>query len=289
MCAVNNILGTIRLMGMKRLLLLFSLVPLLLFGDGFDRTYGEWGAILHRYTCEGLVCYQELRCDLDSLENFLCEARGVRWDDFCRWGEEEQAAFLINVYNAQAAYMVACAYPIWSIRRLEIFFDTIFDRRVVCLFGRWMSLNEIEWLTFRLYRDVRIYFALSPATLGGAALRCEPYVGARLDEQLEDQTAQFMANRVKNYLEGCVCSVYVSPIFFWRRCSFECEYGSIWAFIRPYFRENWSTDPFPPCWQLRTSRYAWRINDLCSCLGRAYAGENEEYDFRMAPVCNSCD
>jgi Protein of unknown function, DUF547 len=274
---------------MKRLALLFFLWPLLLFGNGFDREYNDYAAILQKYTDEGLVCYGALKCNLCPLQAFLQEAGAVDYADFFRWNQDDQAAFLINVYNAEAIYLVAPCYPIWSIRQRGTVFQNIFDVSVVCLFGRKMSLNQIRCMVSRVYRDARVYFALSPATLGGAALRSEPYIGSKLDEQLEEQTAQFMSHRAKNYLEKCVCSVYVSPIFMWYKCEFDRQYGSIWCFIRPYFREEWCTEVFCPCWELHCSRYDWAINDLCSCLGRAYAGENAEFDARLAnPEEESC-
>jgi len=260
-------------MNKSAILLIFLLIPLSL--SAFDLQYPEYGEILSEYTNEGLVCYRELKCDLCPLRSFLCEAAAVTREQYCSWSGEDRAAFLINLYNAQALYMVACNYPIWGICRLGTMMQSIFEMPTICLFGRRISMFQLECKLFDEYGDPRVFFALSPATLGGGPLRSEPYIGSELDDQLEDQAATFMRNRAKQYLEPCVCAVYISPIFYWQKSRFDCSYGSVWAFIRPYFREEWCTEVYPPCWRIRSSRYDWMLNDWCRCLGHAYAAEGE--------------
>jgi Protein of unknown function, DUF547 len=244
---------------------------------GFDREYTLYGALLQRYTDGGMVCYASMKCDCALLGQFLDEVSNLPQCEYCRWCEEDRAAFWINAYNALALHTVLKCYPILSIRQVGCLVQGILDRRMLCVFGMQLSFNQIERLALRAYFDARIHFALAPATLGGAALRCEPYVGWKLDCQLRDQADQFMAHRAKNYIEGCVCSVYVSPLFKWYQCDFDRDYGSIWAFIRPYFRAQLGVEVFEPCWQLHFSHYDWMLNDRCSCLGDAYAEVNVQW------------
>lgn len=254
----------------------------------FDLTYRDYGEILQRYTDGGMVCYSALQCDCCALERFLQEVSAVQQCEYCTWSDEDRAAFLVNAYNALAMYTVLQCYPVWSIRQVGTIFQAIFDRRMLCILGRMRSFNEIERMAMREFFDPRLHFAFAPATLGGAALRSDPYIGEWLEAQLEDQTEQFMAHRAKNYLEGCVCSVYISPIFKWYECDFIKQYGSVWAFIRPYFRCQLGIEVFEPCWQLHYSRYEWGINDRCGCLGDAYAEINDQWQVDEACSPRRC-
>lgn len=260
------------------------LIALCGVAHAFDREYSLYGMLLQRYTDGGMVCYASLKCDCAALAQFLEEVSSLPHCEFCQWCEEDRAAFLINAYNALALYTVLQCYPIWSIRQMGSLAQTIFDRRLLCIFGRHRSFHEIKCMAMRAYFDPRIHFALAPATLGGAALRGEPYIGRMLECQLEDQADQFMAHRAKNYLEGCVCSVYVSPLFKWYACDFIRQYGSVWTFIRPYFREQLGVEVYEPCWQLHYSHYDWMLNDRCSCLGDAYAEVNEQWEMEHGPI-----
>ncbi|MHC5101378.1 MAG: DUF547 domain-containing protein, partial [Planctomycetota bacterium] len=56
------------------------------------------------------------------------------------------------------------------------------------------TLQEIEQdFLLKRYKDPRICFALSNASVGGATLRNEPYTASRLDEQLDDQVKKYLA------------------------------------------------------------------------------------------------
>jgi hypothetical protein len=79
-----------------------------------------------------------------------------------------------------------------------------------------MTLDEIEHDTLRArgrYDDPRIHFAVNCASVGCPMLREEAFVAERLDTQLDEQAARFMADRSRNrYAAG---KLEVSRIFDW--------------------------------------------------------------------------
>jgi hypothetical protein len=57
--------------------------------------------------------------------------------------------------------------------------------------------------------------ALVCAAMSCPPLRSEPYLGSRLDQQLDDQTRRFLGNRDKFRIDRGQDVVYLSPIFKW--------------------------------------------------------------------------
>ena len=105
----------------------------------------------------------------------------------------EQLALLLNAYNAFTIKMIlenpgvrspldvpaarGWTHPAWLI-----------DRHAT-------KLEELEHRYIReRFTDARVHFALCRGTLGGAPLRAEPYTGARLVEQMNDQAHRMMAD-----------------------------------------------------------------------------------------------
>ena len=115
--------------------------------------------------------------------------------------KEQRIAFWINTYNFCTIKLILDNYPI----KPKWFMITYPDNSIMMITGAWeKQYFEIQQLEYNLreieedfllkrYKDPRICFALSNATVGGATLRNEPYDAKKIDEQLNDQ--------VKRYLE----------------------------------------------------------------------------------------
>lgn len=101
-------------------------------------------------------------------------------------------------------------------------FQSPWKKRFIPLLGETRSLDDIEHGLIRgfgRYGEPRIHFAVNCASIGCPALRPEAYVGARLDDQLEDATRRFLADRTRNRFENG--TLEVSSIFKWYRDDFE--------------------------------------------------------------------
>lgn len=114
---------------------------------------------------------------------------------------EERIAFWINTYNFCTIEVILRHYPIEP----KWYMITYPDNSIMQVTGAWekeffeiqreeYNLKEIEQdFLMKRYKDPRICFALSNASVGGATLRNEPYEGNRLDVQLNDQIKKYLA------------------------------------------------------------------------------------------------
>src|SRR5690606_1819087 len=116
-----------------------------------------------------------------------------------------------------------------------------------------MSLDDIEHDILRRIGDTRIHMAIVCASVSCPDLRTEPYTGERLEEQLEDQVQQFLANPGKGVrIEDD--AVRVSKIFHWFRGDFELG-GGVGKFIAHYRPD------LPPGMPIKANLpYDWSLN-----------------------------
>ena len=191
--------------------------------QGFDHEHKEWTALLKQHVVltdggkASRVRYAGLQKDRPRLRAYLGALSQVSGEEFGSWGKDRQLAFLINAYNAATIEKVLTRYPdirsIWDFGKV---FGNPFRDRFIRLLGREMSLDAIEHDTIRAegaYNDPRIHFALNCAAAGCPMLREEAYVATRLERQLEEQTARFLSDRLRNRYDAESGALEVSKIF----------------------------------------------------------------------------
>jgi hypothetical protein len=177
-----------------------------------------------------VVDYEAIRRDpayasaLEDLAGARLEALAARAD---------RQAFWINAYNLLAIKAVLDQYPTRSIRDGGSLLRPIWKRKVGVVAGREYALDDIEHGLLRPeFKDPRVHMAIVCASLSCPDLRREPFAGARLDAQLDDQTARFLANPTKGVAPGPDgARARVSSIFKWFRDDFAPA-GGVAAFIR---------------------------------------------------------
>jgi len=193
----------------------------------FDHGHAQWNALLKKHVQvledgkASRVRYAGMASDRAALERYLGELSAVKQAEFERWTREQQVAFLINAYNAFTVQKVLTRYPdLKSIRDFGKIFGNPFKDEFFSLLERKRSLDWIEQENLRKkFREPRVHFALNCASVGCPMLREEAYVGARLERQLEEQAARFLADRSRNrFADG---RLEVSKIFDWYKEDFE--------------------------------------------------------------------
>ena len=103
-------------------------------------------------------------------------------------------------------------YPKNSIRQIS----GVWDRLKFTVVGEKMTLEHIEHKILRVrFNEPRIHMALVCAAMGCPPPRNEPYVGDRLDQQLDDQTHRFLGNRDNFRIDRKENVVHLSSIFKW--------------------------------------------------------------------------
>ena len=189
----------------------------------FDHSHAAWTALLRQHVVllgggqASQLRYAGMAADRTALKAYLAQLSAVPAAAFEAFSKPQQMAFLINAYNAFTVELILGRYPkLGSIRDLGSFLSKPWSIRNVPLLGRTMTLDEIEHDTLRArgrYDDPRIHFAVNCASVGCPMLREEAFVAERLDAQLEEQAARFMADRSRNRYAGG--KLEVSRIFDW--------------------------------------------------------------------------
>lgn len=204
------------------LLLFLSLLAAATTGHPGVENYAD--VLKQRVNERGMVDYRGLKRSPEQLESFLDAIAAIKRADYETWSRDEQIAFWLNAYNGITLKAIIDHYPIepsfWtsrfypenSIRQI----DGVWDELAWEVMGRKMTLDEIEHGVLRKdFDEPRIHMALVCAAMGCPPLRNEPYVGKRLDAQLNDQTQRFLSNPTKFRIDRKAEEVRLSPIFKW--------------------------------------------------------------------------
>ncbi len=191
--------------------------------SAFDHGYADFGRALQahvHWTANGhssVVDYAGLKRERAPLTAALAAFSGVAPAEFEGWSREQQMAFLINAYNGFTLELILGKYPdLKSIRDLGSLLRSPWKKPFFQLLGDTRTLDWVEHETLRpRYRDPRIHFAVNCASIGCPALRPEPYVAERLDQQLDDQQRRFLTDRTRNRYNAADGVLYLSQIFRW--------------------------------------------------------------------------
>ncbi len=187
---------------------------------------------------------------------------GVSREDFDGWPEPERLAFLINLYNAATLQLIVDNYPVSSIKSLGGLARSPWSRDFVSLFGKVVSLDDIEHTIIRKeYAEPRIHFALVCAAKSCPPLREEAFVGERLDAQLTSQAEVFLRDATKNRLDPASGTLQLSSIFKWYLQDFAKDPAGLVTYVTPFLQpgeQAWLADH-----KVRVSylEYDWSLNE----------------------------
>jgi hypothetical protein len=157
---------------------------------------------------------------LDSLDEYAAGVTRTQPNELAR---DDALAFWLNLYNAGALTLAGEAYA--TAERSVLRLPGAFTRPMFTVAGESLSLDNIEHGKIRRFKDPRIHAALVCGSASCPTLRYEPFEGATLDEQLEDQTRTFLG------AGGAVAdgdTLRLSRVFLW--------YGN--DFARPAWMPN---------------------------------------------------
>lgn len=225
---------------------------------------GPWDEILHQYVNQQhLVDYTRLKQqDGKKLHEFVASLGQPGSQNL---SSDEKKALLINAYNSMTMEWIIENYPVQSI------WDTPspFKARRFRLGGEPVSLDEIE-SRLREMKDPRIHAALVCAARSCPPLRREAYLPGRLDEQLDANVREWLANSALNnfYPERRLASV--SPIFRWYHSDFEAYPGGLRGFLLKFGPPAAMDKLRDGKFAVRFETYHWGLNDE-SGQGKGYS------------------
>lgn len=208
-------------------MVIFLLLPSVEATDSvnFNHDHKSYNSLLKKFVENGQVNYAGLKSKPELLERYLFSLNRVKETQFKSWSKAQQLAFLINLYNAATLKLIIDHYPIKSIKKIGSFFKGPWDRPVVKLFDKTITLNHLEHqMISKQHNEPRIHLALVCAAKGCPPLRDEAYIAGKIDTQLNDQTKQFLSNQLKFRIDFKNKTVYLSPIFKWYGNEFISKY-----------------------------------------------------------------
>lgn len=161
----------------------------------------------------------EIRPDLDY---YLGSLAAVDPDQLTT---TDALAFWLNLYNAGALRLAANAFIAGEDSVLRV--PGGFSGTFTTIAGESLSLDAIEHAKIRRFGDPRIHGAIVCGSISCPTLRNEPYVGERLDEQLDDQMRFFLRSGGASANQE---ALLLSRVFLW--------YGA--DFVRPGRMPTWA-------------------------------------------------
>ncbi|HSS47300.1 MAG TPA: DUF547 domain-containing protein, partial [Thermoanaerobaculia bacterium] len=181
----------------------------------------------------------------------------------------DQLAYWINLYNINVVGLVADHYPISSIKDLSTdpFIKlNVFKKDSVQTKKGAMSLNDVENDKIREgFKDPRIHFAINCAAKSCPPIRTEPYEGAKISDQLDDQVRKFLNGPHGARIEknGGQIVIHVTKIMDWFSADFQKWAGGQVAFLKRFVsgdKRN-QMDAAGNQIDLKFDDYDWKLND----------------------------
>jgi len=230
--------------------------------------YTSWQNLLTRYydPAKGMNYKGLKEHDKAALDQLRQKLAAV---DVNGLAKPDQLAYWINLYNVTTVATVVEHYPVDSIRDIStdpVIRLNVFKKPSVKTKAGALSLNDVENDKIRTgFKDPRIHFAINCAAKSCPPIRTEPYVGARVNEQLDDQARRFLTgpHGVRLEKDGSDLDVHVTKILDWFKDDFEAWGGGRIAFVRKFLPSDKQKqlDAAKGKTDLEFDDYDWALND----------------------------
>lgn len=228
--------------------------------------HSGWGDLLKEHLKLGddgvsRIDYAGLKLkDRDRLDAYLDLLSQTRVSSLDRG---EQLAYWINLYNALTVRTVAEAYPVKSIRDIDIspglFADGPWGKTLVEVEAQPLSLNDIEHRILRpLWEDSRVHYALNCASVGCPNLAENAYRAAAMDDMLDAGARNYVNSSRGFWREGN--RVGVSSIYVWFKTDFGGDDAGIIEHLRRYANPE-RAGQLEGVNRINDHGYDWELND----------------------------
>jgi hypothetical protein len=229
---------------------------------GAEGPHDDFDRLLERYVATTGVRYAAWASDEEDRTTLTAYLDRLQRVPASELNQDDALAFWINLYNAATLKLVLDHYPLDSIQDLATDETTPWQRPVVTVEGRTLTLDQIENDIVRpTFGDARVHFALNCAARGCPPLRPTAFEGAGIDRQLERAAVDVVNDPyyVKVECRDGDGGIYLSRIFEWYEQDFV-EYADSVQYFLADRRDDRSIILRERC-ELIYNRYDWSLNE----------------------------
>jgi hypothetical protein len=193
---------------------------------------------------------------------------------------DQSKSIWINLYNLATLQLIADNYDqltgdesspfpnIKSIQNIENLGPEVWNTKKISTSRGNLSLNEIQ-KDLQKTQDPRIHFAINCASMGCPPLLASAYVGAILNQQLNERTCHFINSgqqQVFDNLDPETPLLFASQIFQW----YQEDFGDLYLYIARYLSnankiiaENFLQKKVDGdnLWTIEFEEYSWELNE----------------------------
>ena len=224
----------------------------------FSQLLGKY--IIQDKTGLNRVNYQALKGEQAKLKTYISQLEAVK---VTKLSKDEQFAFWANLYNAVTLNVVLDAYPVKTIKDIDIspgiFSNGPWGKKLVTIEGTQLSLDDIEHKILRaIFKDPRVHYAVNCASIGCPNLQKKAFIGAELNAQLDQAARDYVnSNRGVVVQNGRVSA---SKIYAWFKKDFGPNQTSLLAHLKKYADEPLKTQ-LNQATSINRYFYDWTLND----------------------------
>lgn len=206
------------------------------------------------------VDYKGFKNKQGNLKAYIKSLEAVKVTSLSR---AEQFAYWANLYNAVTIDVVLDAYPVKSIKDIDIspgiFSNGPWGKKLVTIEGTKISLDDIEHQILRkVHKDPRVHYAVNCASVGCPNLQTEAFEASKLEAQLEKAAKDYV-----NSNRGAVVKsnrLSISKIYIWFKKDFGGNDAGVLAHLKRYANPKLK-EKITKIGSINSSFYDWTLNE----------------------------
>lgn len=204
---------------------------------------------LKRHVYTGLVNYKysaDNSGEIELLHKTIAEI------DLTGASPIEKKAFYVNAYNLLVIYQITKSYPLSRPLDKEGFFD----KTSYMVAGQSLTLNELESMMLKTYKDPRFHFVLACGAMSCPKLHNLAYTPENIETLMDERTRLALNDDNFTQVSSDRKSIGLSKIFEWYKSDFEQNGQSTIGFINKHRTVKISNDS-----KIEYYEYDWTLNE----------------------------
>lgn len=206
------------------------------------------------------VDYKGFKTKQSALKSYIKTLETVKVTSLSK---SEQFAYWANLYNAVTINVVLDAYPVKSIKDIDIspgiFSNGPWGKKLVTIEGTKISLDDIEHQILRkVYKDPRVHYAVNCASVGCPNLQNQAFDGKNLQAQLNRAARDYVNSNRGAVVKGN--RLAISKIYVWFKKDFGGNDRGVLAHLKKHADKDLKAK-ITKIGSINSSFYDWTLND----------------------------